>query len=393
MTGTRFRWYVYAPLLLVAVLLLFPPVRFRFADAGLRWLYILAVSFVGAFCMTPLCGRVARRFGIIDHPAQRKSHLTATPLLGGGAVFFGFLLAIALNGMCNRPVRGILAGAAILFIVGILDDMKDISATVKLAVQFLAAFLVMHAGVMLHVVPVQFGLAAWGANTILTVLWIIGITNAMNFFDGMDGLAAGLGAMIAFFLGMVAHQTGQPYLGWIAVAMMGSCLGFLPHNLKGNGRASIFLGDAGSTTIGFVLACIAIYGNWAAGNPVVALVSPLLIFWVLIFDMVYITVDRIATGKVVNIRQWLEYVGKDHLHHRLARVVGSNKKSVLFIYLLSGCLGISALVLRHSGPYEALLVVMQAIILVGLISILERYGRNGVAEKNPSAPGALNIPD
>lgn len=366
-------------MLFIGILLLLPPVRFRFVDAGLRWLYILIVSFSGAFCATPLCGKVAWRFDIIDLPAQRKSHLNATPLLGGGAVFSGFLMSLVLNGICNRPVVGILSGTAVLFAVGIIDDMKEISASVKLGAQFLATFLVMRTGVLLHVVPDQFGMAAYGANMILTVVWIIGITNAMNFFDGMDGLAAGLGAMISFFLGMVALQTEQPYLAWISAAMMGSCLGFLPHNLKGNGRASIFLGDAGSTTIGFVLACIAVYGNWASHNPVVALVSPILIFWVLIFDMIYITVDRVLTGKVASIRQWLEYVGKDHLHHRLAQVVGSQKKSVVFIYMLSCSLGISALVMRNAGPFEALLLVTQAVILVSLISVLERCGRNGMA--------------
>jgi UDP-GlcNAc:undecaprenyl-phosphate GlcNAc-1-phosphate transferase len=191
----------------------------------------------------------------------------------------------------------------------------------------------------------------------------------------MDGLAAGVGAIIAFFLGTVAFQTKQPLLGWIALAIMGGCLGFLPYNFRHKGPASIFLGDSGSTVIGFVLACIAVYGDWAEGRPLVAFVSPLLIFWLLIFDMVHITIDRILTGKVLSFRNWIEYVGKDHLHHRLADALGSRRNSVLCIYLMSMCLGVSALMLRNAGPADAVLLIVQACIIVVLVTILERRGR------------------
>jgi UDP-GlcNAc:undecaprenyl-phosphate GlcNAc-1-phosphate transferase len=184
-----------------------------------------------------------------------------------------------------------------------------------------------------------------------------------------------LGAIIAFFLGVVAFQTNQPFLGWISLAVLGSCLGFLPYNFRPGGSAVIFLGDAGSTVIGFVLACIAVYGDWADGQPLVSLVSPVLIFWLLIFDMAHITCDRFLTGKVRSFREWIEYVGKDHLHHRLADVLGSRRKAVLFIYLMGLCLGLSAIVLRGAGPEDAILLILQAAILVALITVLERRGR------------------
>jgi UDP-GlcNAc:undecaprenyl-phosphate GlcNAc-1-phosphate transferase len=113
----------------------------------------------------------------------------------------------------------------------------------------------------------------------------VGITNAMNFIDGMDGLAAGLSAIIALFMGIVAFQTRQPILGWIAIAMLGSCMGFLPYNFRANKPASIFLGDTGSIFLGFVLSSLAVIGEWADNNPIVSFTAPLLIFWVLIFDM------------------------------------------------------------------------------------------------------------
>ena len=208
----------------------------------------------------------------------------------------------------------------------------------------------------------------------------------MNFFDGMDGLATGLGAIISLFLGVVAFQTTQPFLGWIAVAMMGSCLGFLPYNFRFKGRALIFLGDGGSTVIGFILACVAVYGNWSGTSPIVALSSPLLIFWVLIFDMAHITVDRIASGKVLNLKQWIEYVGKDHLHHRITYALGGQKKSVLFIYLMCCCLGASAILLRNARTIDALILLVQAMIIVMLITILEKRGRNLANRHEPDEP-------
>jgi len=152
-------------------------------------------------------------------------------------------------------------------------------------------------------------------------------------------------------------------------------MGFLPYNFRLKTNATIFLGDAGSTVLGFLLACVAIYGKWSEKDPIVALASPLLIFWVLIFDMVHITIERVITGKVRSFREWIDYVGKDHLHHRLANVLGGRKKSVLFVYLLSFCLGTSAIVLRYARPTDAILLIAQATVFVGLITILERRGR------------------
>jgi UDP-GlcNAc:undecaprenyl-phosphate GlcNAc-1-phosphate transferase len=168
-----------------------------------------------------------------------------------------------------------------------------------------------------------------------------------------------------------------PFVGWSALAMMGACLGFLPYNFRPGKRALIFLGDAGSTTIGFVLASLAIYSDWADLNPVVSIFSPLLIFWILIFDMAHITIFRVIRGKTRNFKEWIEYVGHDHLHHRMARVLGGTTQSVLFIYLLTVCLGISAILLRNAHhPSEALLLLSQASIIVVLVSILEAVNGN-----------------
>jgi UDP-GlcNAc:undecaprenyl-phosphate GlcNAc-1-phosphate transferase len=342
------------------------------------------MSFCLSFSLTPLAALIARRCGILDVPDARKLHGRPTPLLGGAAVFVGFAASLLANAILVPELIAILTGAMILFVVGVFDDWREVPAGIKLVIQIVCTAMVMSSGVVLRVVPDTLG--TWGTigNMLLTVVWVIGITNAMNFFDGMDGLAAGVGAIIAFFLGAVAFQTKQPFLGWIALAVMGGCLGFLPYNFKHKGPAGIFLGDAGSTVIGFVLASIAVYGDWAEGRPLVAFVSPLLIFWLLIFDMVHITVDRILTGKVLSFRDWIEYVGKDHLHHRLADALGSRRNSVLCIYLMSMCMGVSALMLRNAGPADAVLLIVQACIIVVLVTILERRGRLHPTSEGPS---------
>jgi UDP-GlcNAc:undecaprenyl-phosphate GlcNAc-1-phosphate transferase len=370
----------YLLLLAFACLVILPLTKGLFSRLGARWAYILIVSTALSFLLTPLFRWAAFKLNIIDKPESRKVHLTPTPLLGGAAVFVSFTVAIIINGVFSIKLVAILSGSAVLFSIGVADDFMDIPASIKLMVQIICAFLVISCGIILRVVPTNLGTFSIVSNVLLTLFWIVGITNAMNFFDGMDGMAAGLGAIISFFLGIMAFQTGQTFLGWISVAMVGSCIGFLPYNFLRKGRATIFLGDAGSTIIGFIPACLAVYGDWAVKDPVIALVSPLLIFWILIFDMIYITVDRILSGKVKTFREWIDYVGKDHLHHRLSNVLGGHKKSVLFIYLLSFCLGTSAIVLRNARPVDALLLLIQASIMVILISILERRGRSNNGE-------------
>lgn len=368
-------WYLFVPLLAMTCMLLMPYGRAFFVNAGYRWTYVLLLAFGISFCMNPVFSKISFKLNILDRPDRRKLHHEATPVLGGAAVFSGFLAALLMNGIFSLELGAILVASMILFIVGVMDDYKAMAAGVKLLAQLISGTLVITCGIVLRVLPLDMGLFAHIGNVLLTLIWIIGITNAMNFFDGMDGLAAGLGVLIAFFLGVVAFQTAQPFIGWIAVAMMGSCLGFLPYNFKVKGHASIFLGDAGSTVIGFILASLAVYGDWAEGNPIVALISPILIFWILIFDMVHITFDRILTGRVISIRQWIEYVGNDHLHHRLANILGGNKKSVLFIYLLSLSLGLSSVALRNARVVDAILLILQATIFVILITFLERRGR------------------
>jgi UDP-GlcNAc:undecaprenyl-phosphate GlcNAc-1-phosphate transferase len=369
------RWLTPAAVgaLLGVAALAVPTVRELFVFEGLRWLYILLFAFLGAGAMTPLMVHLSHQWGLVDHPSDRKIHEHPTPRLGGVAVYLGFLGSVLLNSILPEWMIATLVAGSLLLIVGVVDDVWELPASSKLVAQIVAAGIVIATGKVLTLFPS--GPVGDVANVLLTLLWIVGITNAFNFFDGMDGLATGLAILIAGFMGAVAFETNQPGLGWLAIAIIGAGVGFLPYNFRGRKPAVVFLGDGGATFLGFTLACLAVKGNWAHHSPIVSFSNPLLIFGVLIYDMIHITVERVATGKVRSIKEWLDYVGKDHLHHRLERALGSRQASVAMIFLMTICLGLAALALRHAGTAEALLLLIQACLIAAMITILEWTGR------------------
>jgi UDP-GlcNAc:undecaprenyl-phosphate GlcNAc-1-phosphate transferase len=364
----------YATALIVLVVLLIPFFRSLFIHAGLRWLYIFFLSVSLSYVLTPLMRLIALRFKILDHPQGRKIHDNSTPLLGGAAIVIAFTASFIANGVLDRAIAVLLAGGIVVAFVGFLDDWKGVPANLKLLIQvFIVLALVSH-GIMLDLFPIR---TVWGfwLNLVFTVIWIVGITNAMNFFDGMDGLAAGLGAIMATFIGIVAFQTNQPFMGWIAIALLGSCLGFFPFNFRYKSSALIFLGDAGSTFLGFMLAGLAIHGYWSDNGRIVSFANPVLIFWVLIFDMIYITVERLVSGKVKTVKEWIDYVGTDHLHHRLYVLLGYKWKAVITIFLFSMILGLSSIALRNARLIDSVLLVIQASLISIIFSVLEYVGR------------------
>lgn len=351
------------------------PVKSWFAQEGLRWLYILLFSFLLSFLLVRPVRAIARQQGILDLPDGRKLHGEPTPLLGGVAIYFAFVGSLLANSILTQAVGGLLIGGTLVTVISLIDDIRPVPASWKLGVMVLATAVVMFSGISLTLFPTR---TLWGQalNVFLTVLWVVGITSAMNFFDGMDGLAAGLAAIAAFFLGIIAYlsQSQQVFLGWVAAALLGSTVGFLPYNFRPGKRATMFLGDTGSNFLGFTLASLAVMGEWAADN-IVDLAAPLLIFGVFVFDMIYITADRVVSGKVKSFRGWIEYVGRDHLHHRLEVVLGRREHAVLFIYALSAALGVGATVLLMASPPSAYLLIFQAIVILVMVTILERKGR------------------
>ncbi len=208
---------------------------------------------------------------------------------------------------------------------------------------------------------------------------MIGITNAVNFLDGMDGLAAGSSAINSAFFALVALQTGQPFMMLLSIALMGSCMGFLPYNFRRLKPASIFLGDSCSNFLGFTLAGIGILGEWGTNN-LVGLAVPILILSVSNFDTTLPTVVRFKSGQVRSFSEWIRFTGRDHFHHRRSDLGFGNKTAVWIIYLISVWLGLEAFVTKNARGIDAifsLLKVSIIFILIGsfMVFVQHRYER------------------
>jgi UDP-GlcNAc:undecaprenyl-phosphate/decaprenyl-phosphate GlcNAc-1-phosphate transferase len=352
---------------------LLPPVRRWFYDAGLLWTYLVALAFTVSFFIVPLVRAYALWRGVLDEPAARKVHRVATPLLGGAAVYLAFAVTVLTNFNFSLQLKGVALGASIVVALGILDDVTELPAWLKLGGQITAASVALVFGVSLDVLPYWLPAAVW-LNTGLTILWFITVTNAIQFLDGMDGLATGLGVIAGLFFSITALHSQQHYLMFLSAALVGACLGFLPYNFRPGG-ARIFLGDSGASFIGFTLAGLAVMGEWAENDPLVALLTPTLILGVPLFDIAFVSISRVVSGKVHSLHAWLAYTGKDHLHHRFEALGLTKTQSVLLIYFVSATLGLSALLLEYATTQEALLLVVQAACVLAIIAVLEGVGR------------------
>ncbi|MFQ5878086.1 MAG: glycosyltransferase family 4 protein [Acidobacteriota bacterium] len=345
---------------------------------------VVAVAFLAAYGLTPFIRRGALRGGAVDVPDSRKRHGAPTPRMGGVAVVGALVLALGRQPLHDPQVLSVALCAMFLMFLGALDDTRGVSSGLRLSVQVLCALAVIAAGVRLHLLPGPGGAAI---DVVLSILWIVGITNAYNFIDGLDGLAACLGALIALLLAIVAGSNGQGDVQMICLAMTGALLGFLPHNLRPNRPATIFLGDSGSASVGFLLASLAIVQDWAENDPLVALAAPILIFSVLIYDMIQTTVSRIATGRVRSFRQWIDYVGRDHIHHRFQALLGGPRRALLLILVLALGLGLSALGLRRGSSGEAILFLVHGALVLLVVAVLEgaasRARRRRAREREP----------
>ena len=355
------------------VVLMTPPVRRWSQEVGLVWLYLAGVAFSAAFSAVPIVRGYALWRGVLDEPSSpRKLQTAPTPLLGGLGVYFAFALTVLFNFSFSRELKGVALGATAVVIVGMLDDLLDLPASVKLAGQATAAVIAMSWGVTLHVAPNWMPGFVW-LNVALTLLWFITVTNAMQFLDGMDGLAAGLGAIAGVFFSITAVQTGQRFLTFLSAALVGACLGFLPYNFRPGG-ARIFLGDGGASFIGFTLAGLAVMGEWAE-NGLVGLVTPTLILGVPLFDIAFVGTVRVVTGRVHSVREWLAYAARDHIHHRFEALGFTRARSVFLIFSISTTLGLSAMLLERATPPQAVLILLQAMCVLVLIAVLETVGR------------------
>ncbi len=345
--------------------------------SGLRWAYLLLLSVGIGYVITPVAHWAAHRLDILDVPRGRKDHGKATALLGGVAIYIAFAVTVLRNFEFTDPLKGVALGGTLMLIVGVLDDVMDLRAPVKLLSQLVGVAILIHYGVVISFLPE----GAWGTfgEWVLTAVWVIGITNAINFLDGMDGLAAGSCCINLVFFGLVALFNQQVDMGFLALPLVGACLGFLVFNFPMKRSASIFLGDGGSTFLGFMVAGIAVMGEWASDHAV-RLAVPVLILGVPIFDMTFTTWMRVKSGQVRSVRAWLEFTGRDHIHHRLEDLRIGRRGAVLVIYVVTIWLGLSALALEEATGFNAALQLSQSIIVFVLLGFFMVYVSKQYAE-------------
>lgn len=333
----------------------------------MNWLGPLSLAALVTFSLMPPLQWYAWRIGLLDEPDERKRHEGSIPLVGGIAIFVGFLATNLLYGYHQESseVLAVMIALVPLIVLGVIDDKRKLPATIKLLVQLTAVAIVICGGVRLTFMRQVW----WGdlIEIIITAIWLIGLTNAINFLDGIDGLATSLVFVTAMAFGVVAVQTAQPFFLLLCSALGGACLGFLPFNLRRT-QATAFLGDAGSTLLGFSIASIAIVGQWGGtGATTLDVIVPLLILGVPIFDTTFITVTRFADGRIRTFREWIEYTGRDHIHHRLMDLGLSKHDTVGFICVISIILALSAITLKNATGFLAILSLLQGVIILTIV--------------------------
>ncbi|NLO91274.1 MAG: undecaprenyl/decaprenyl-phosphate alpha-N-acetylglucosaminyl 1-phosphate transferase [Elusimicrobia bacterium] len=335
-------------------------------ETGLRWLYLFLIAFFTTVISSPLIIKLAHRYDLLDRPDARKMHKTPIPRIGGAAMFLAVWLVFLRNMVFSTELCGIMAGSSVVFILGMLDNLLGLSSLTRLFWQIAGSLIVVISGVRFDF-PMHWP-GGFYISAVLSVLWLVGIINAFNFMDGIDGLAAGLGTASSLILMAVGIWTGQRDLVFLAASLSGACLGFLLYNWH---PAVMFMGDGGSTWLGFLLGACSLWHGWATNKPLVSFGAPLILLGIPIFDIIYITVSRIRRGVVRSVRQWLDHVDKDHFHHRLLKLGFTIEQAVAFLVLLNICMGINALVLvRVQSNFTAALMVLQSTLLFIIVALV-----------------------
>ena len=324
-----------------------------------------AVAAVLSYFFTPPVKNFAHKVGAIDVPKDaRRMHKKPIPRLGGLAIYGGFLCSILIFGQLDETMLCVLLGAAIIVALGIFDDVLALGAKLKFVVQIVAAAIPvcigeLQIGLFTNLNPlsdtpfVHLGILAVPA----TIIWIVGITNAVNLIDGLDGLAVGVSSIAAITMLAVALLTGNMPIAITMAALAGACIGFMPYNLN---PAKIFMGDTGSTFLGYMLATVSIMGLFKF-YAVISFAVPFLILGLPIFDTANAIIRRVAAGRSPMSPD------RGHVHHKLIDMGFNQKQAVAILYAISATLGLTAVVLTSSGEVKAivLLLAVLAAILVG----------------------------
>ncbi|WP_153726538.1 MraY family glycosyltransferase [Heliorestis convoluta] len=346
-------------------------------------------AFLVALALTPVARWLAFRIGAVDKPSGRKVHQKTMPRLGGLAIYGGFVLTVLAMGLWNSdflqlPILGLLVGATIIVVVGIVDDTYDLPPKVKLLGQILAAASVIPFGISVDFVTNPFHNyhtfdLGW-LHIPITIFWIIAVTNAVNLIDGLDGLASGIATIAALTMAVVAWTQGQVLVVYLALILAASSVGFLKYNFH---PARIFMGDTGAMFLGFSLGCLSIMGLVKVAT-VISVIIPILIVGIPILDTGFAIFRRYQKG------QPIFQADKDHLHHRLLALGFSHPQTVLIIYAINTVLGITAIVLTAVSTAQSLfiLIVLASVMLL-MADRLGILGRTSPSQEITSRPVGL----
>lgn len=291
---------------------------------------------------TPVARKVGLRMAMDQPDPTRKVHTVPTPRLGGVAIFLSTLIVtVLLGGFYNiQQLTGMLVCASFVSFLGFWDDRFTLSAWFKLVGQLVATGVLIATGVSVSVFP--YAVLNWG----VTVLWVVGLTNAINFLDNMDGLSAGISAIAAGYFALICVFTGQYLVGALSVAVLAACIGFLVYNWN---PTTIFMGDSGALFLGFTLACIGIKLRFPANVPAVTWLVPILVLGLPIFDTTLVTISRLRAGL-----NPLTTPGVDHTSHRLTYAGLTRRESVLTLYVVAFLFGWVALFIMRATMWEAI---------------------------------------
>ncbi len=310
--------------------------------------FLLALAFAAG--STPVTRVVAHRAGLVDRPGGRKLQKVPIPVLGGLAIILAVLFAlIALGDTFSgdaelvRQLAGIMSGGLLLAFMGFVDDHRPLSAYLKLGVQLAAALILVWSGLSVQL------FRSWPADVAITVIWVVGITNAINFLDNMDGLSSGVVAIAAAFFALLGLLQAPPQVlvGGLAAALAGGSLGFWYHNFY-RGPATIYMGDVGTLFLGFMLAVLGIKLRFPSNTYVITWMIPVFVLGLPIFDTTLVFISRLRRGL-----NPLTTPGLDHLSHRLVERGLTRREAVLSIYLVCGALGMIAVALTRATLTEA----------------------------------------
>ena len=331
-------------------------------------------AFIICFVVTPFSMNIARKTNFLDIPTdERRMHKIPIPTMGGLAILCGFII-VALGSKffildnfgwaIDRSVGAdkifaVIIGGAIIFIIGIIDDYFDLNAWIKLFGQIVCACIVCAMGVRITGI----GLFGWEfsgstpaviAGFIITVIWLVAITNTINLIDGLDGLAAGVAAIACLSIAYVSYTRGMYAMTFYMVALAGTSAGFLPFNFY---PAKVFMGDCGAMFLGFTFASISILDNTKSAT-LMAVIVPVLVLGVPVFDVLFAMVRRKVRGKSIF------DADKSHLHHQLTRIGMGQRRTVLMLYGISGVMGVSAVSYSRGNWLESVFLILIAIVFI-----------------------------